>query len=75
MFHKHLRSFIYPSINGVWSSFHLKTIVGYFQYEQLKKKPEIEKEKHPLFTVDEHAGTRLITLLSLDDSSRMSHPK
>jgi len=38
-----------------FSSFHLKSIVGYFQIEQWKKKPDSKREKHQLFTREEHA--------------------
>jgi hypothetical protein len=56
IFHKHSRPFIKSSVSGVWSSFDLKTIVGYFQ-TAMAKEPDSKQERRPLFTADELAVT------------------
>jgi hypothetical protein len=62
VFHKHSRSFIKCSTNGLWPSFHLKNTVEYFQTEQHKKKPDSKQEKLPLFTAEGHAVTFAFTV-------------
>jgi hypothetical protein len=71
VFHKHWRSFTKSSISGLWSPFHLKTVVGYFQTEQYKKKHR-KPEKSLFFTPEEHTVTRLFTLFVFGDSSELN---
>ena len=35
-------------------------------------KPDSKQEKHPLFIAEEHALTRLLTLYTFDDSSKVN---
>jgi hypothetical protein len=59
LFHKHSRSFIKSSTNGVWSSFRLKTIVGISNSTEATRQQTVEAP------VVDRGGTRLHWSLSI----------
>ena len=65
----HARSCMKSSTSGVWSSFHSKTVVGYFQTEHQKTKPDSKQKKQPS-TAEECAATRSFAFFTWGNSSR-----
>jgi hypothetical protein len=46
-----------------------------FPNRTIEKETRQQTGQAPFVTVEEHAATRLLTLLTLDGSSKMTHPK